>query len=53
VVAAALLALLPVASRIPALAALSLLCLLLSALIAYETVRYSAARHAIRHAAHE
>jgi low temperature requirement protein LtrA len=53
VVAAALVALLPVASRIPALAALSLLCLLLSALIAYETVRYSAARHAIRHAAHE
>jgi low temperature requirement protein LtrA len=50
VLAVVLLLLIPVAWRLPALAALGLLALLLVGLIAYEAVRYAEARHAVRHA---
>jgi low temperature requirement protein LtrA len=50
VAAAALLALIPVAHSIRAVVALGLVALVTAALIAYETQRYAAARHRIRHA---
>jgi low temperature requirement protein LtrA len=43
-----LLALLPLAVEVPALATVAMLAALLSALVAYETVRYSEARGRIR-----
>ena len=46
---ALLLALIPAAVEIPALAAVTLVAALLSGLIAYETVRFSEARDRIRH----
>jgi low temperature requirement protein LtrA len=52
VVAVALLALVPVAEHVPALAALGMLALLVCALVAYEVVRFAPARDAIRHAEH-
>ena len=45
-----LLALLPVAWRIPAIAALGLVAGVLIALVAYELVRFAAARDQVRHA---
>jgi low temperature requirement protein LtrA len=49
VCAAVLLALLPAAGSMPALATLAILAALLSALIAYETIRYADARERVRH----
>jgi len=49
VVAAVLLALLPVAVRIPALAALGLLTAILSGLIAFEAVHFAGVRERVRH----
>jgi low temperature requirement protein LtrA len=43
-----LLALIPVAVRVPALATIGLLAAVLSALVAYETVRYAEARQRVR-----
>ncbi|MEV6322002.1 low temperature requirement protein A [Nocardia sp. NPDC051787] len=51
VAAAVLLALIPLACALPALASLSLLCVLLIGLIAWETVRFAQPRDEIRHAA--
>ena len=53
VVASLLLALLPVAWRVPALGSLALLTAVLVGLIAYEVTRFAEARHAVRHAGHE
>lgn len=53
VTVAVLLALIPVACALPALAALALLCGVLLALIAWETVRLAQPRDAIRHAVPE
>ena len=50
VVAAVLLALVPVAGSVRAVVALGLVAAVTAALIAYETHRYAAARHRIRHA---
>jgi len=50
VVAVALLAAIPLAVEIPALAALALVAGLCSALIGYEAIRYSQARDRVRHA---
>ena len=50
VAAAVLLALVPVAGSVRAIVALGLVALVTVALIAYETRRYAAARHRIRHA---
>ncbi|MGW4245241.1 low temperature requirement protein A [Nocardia sp. NPDC004722] len=47
--AAVLLVLLPVASTVPALAALGMLCAVLLALIVFEVVRYAQPRDLIRH----
>jgi low temperature requirement protein LtrA len=44
-----LLALIPVGTRVPALAALGLLAAVLAAVIAYEAVRYAEARDRARH----
>jgi low temperature requirement protein LtrA len=52
VVAVLLLALLPAAAHIPALAALAVLTVVLVSLIAFEAVRFAEAREKIRHAAH-
>jgi low temperature requirement protein LtrA len=52
VVATGLLALIPVATQLPALGSLALLATLLVGLIAFEVVRYAEARDAIRHSAH-
>ena len=49
VCALVLLALLPAAAALPAIATLGILAALLSALIAYETLRYAEARDRIRH----
>ena len=49
VVAIALLLLLPVAWRVPALAALAIVAALLSALVAYELFRFRQARDQVRH----
>ncbi|MGB8383499.1 MAG: low temperature requirement protein A, partial [Dermatophilaceae bacterium] len=49
IVAAALLVLLPVAWRIPALAALAIVAGLLSLLVGYELVRFRQARDRVRH----
>jgi low temperature requirement protein LtrA len=52
--AAALLgALIPLASMLPAVAALGLLCAVLLVLIAWETLRYGRSRDAVRHGAEE
>ncbi|WP_040772998.1 low temperature requirement protein A [Nocardia pneumoniae] len=51
VAAAVLLALVPLACALPALASLSLLCVVLIGLIAWETVRFAQPRDEIRHAA--
>ncbi|WP_454194645.1 low temperature requirement protein A [Nocardia sp. Marseille-Q1738] len=51
VAAAVLLALIPLACALPALASLSLLCVVLIGLIAWETVRFAQPRDEIRHAA--
>jgi low temperature requirement protein LtrA len=51
-VALALLALIPAAAQLPAIAALALLAAVLVGLVAFEAVRYAEARHAIRHAEH-
>ncbi|MCX4093715.1 low temperature requirement protein A [Nocardia sp. alder85J] len=48
--AAVLIALLPAAVGMPAIATLGLLCAVLVALIAWETVRYAEPRDAVRHA---
>jgi low temperature requirement protein LtrA len=48
-VALLLLALIPVGAMLPALATLGLLAAVLVALIAYEAIRYAAARDAVRH----
>ncbi len=54
VCAALLVALLPVAVRVPALATLGILAAILCVLIAYEATRFSEARHRVRHQpAHE
>jgi low temperature requirement protein LtrA len=53
VVAALLVALLPVAAQLPALAALGLLTALLIGLISYEAMKFADARWAVRHAEHE
>ncbi len=50
--AAVLLALIPVACALPALASLSLLCAILAALIAWEVTRYASPREQIRHGEH-
>ncbi|MFC4376765.1 low temperature requirement protein A [Nocardia halotolerans] len=50
VVAVLLFAAIPVATRLPALAALALLCAVLAALTIWETVRFAEPRDAIRHA---
>ena len=50
VASAVLVALTPVAGRLPALAALGVLAAVLVALIGFESTRYAAARHSIRHA---
>ena len=50
VAALVLLALLPLAWRLPALASLGLLAAVLVVLISFESVRYAEARHAVRHA---
>ncbi|MBF6333404.1 low temperature requirement protein A [Nocardia transvalensis] len=47
--AVVLVALIPVASNLPAMAALALLCAVLLALIVWEVVRYAEPREAIRH----
>ena len=49
VVALLLLALIPVAAMLPALATLGLLAAILVALIAFEAIRYAAGRDAVRH----
>ncbi|WP_433564128.1 low temperature requirement protein A [Nocardia sp. CA-151230] len=49
VAAAVLLALIPLASAVPALAALGMLCAVLLALIVFEVVRYAQPRDLIRH----
>lgn len=49
VVALLLLALIPVAAQLPALATLGLLAAILVALIAFEAIRYAARRDAVRH----
>jgi low temperature requirement protein LtrA len=49
VVAVALLALIPAAARVPALAALGLLAAVLIALIVYEVMRFSEIRERVRH----
>jgi low temperature requirement protein LtrA len=49
VCAAALLALIPAATELPALATLAIMAALLSALIVYETVRFAEARERLRH----
>ena len=51
VVAAILLALLPLAVELPALATLSIVAGVMTALIAYEAVRFAAARDRVRHPA--
>jgi low temperature requirement protein LtrA len=48
-VAAVVLALIPIAALLPALAALTLLCLATVGLVAYETVRFAEDRDRIRH----
>lgn len=53
VAAVLLLALIPVACALPALAALGLLCGVLMLLIVWETTRYAQPRDEIRHATHE
>ena len=53
VVAVALLALVPVATQVPALAALAGVAAILAGLIVYETVRYADARDRVRHAVEE
>ncbi len=53
VAVALLLALIPVAAVLPALAALGLVTTVLVALVGYETVRFAAARAEVRHAPHE
>jgi low temperature requirement protein LtrA len=52
VVAGLLVLLMPVAARLPALAALGVVAALLIGLIAYETTRLAEAREAVRHATH-
>ena len=49
IVALLLLALIPVAALLPALATLGLLAVILVALIAFESIRFAAARDAVRH----
>ena len=49
VTAVVLVALLPVAVELPALATLALVTAVMCALIAYETIRYAEARDRIRH----
>jgi low temperature requirement protein LtrA len=49
VCAALLLALLPAATTVPALASLGILAAVLAALVAYETVRFAEARERVRH----
>ena len=49
VVAALLLALIPAAAQIPALAALGLLAAILIGLIAFESLRFSEIRERVRH----
>ncbi len=49
VAAGVLIALVPAATRMPALLALALVCLIACALITYEVFRYAEARHRIRH----
>jgi len=51
--AVVLAALTPLASVLPAVAALGLLCAVLGVLITWETVRYAQPREAIRHGGHE
>jgi low temperature requirement protein LtrA len=51
VVAAVCLALIPVATEVSALAAVSILAAITAGLIAYEAIRYRAARHHVRHGA--
>jgi len=53
VAALVLVALVPVASQLPALAALGLLAAVLVGLIAYESIVLAEVRHAVRHAGHE
>jgi low temperature requirement protein LtrA len=54
VVAVALVALIPIAVELPSLVTVTLLALVLSALIAYEAIRYAADRDRVRHQlAHE
>ncbi|MFB8008134.1 low temperature requirement protein A [Nocardia sp. NPDC056000] len=53
VAAVALLALIPLATTLPALGSLALLCAVLLALIAWETVRYANPRDRIRHGGDE
>ncbi|MGA4786881.1 low temperature requirement protein A [Nocardia sp. AB354] len=50
VTAAVLIALVPLAGQLPAMAALGLLCAVLTVLIVWETVRYAQPRDAVRHA---
>ncbi len=50
VTAVLLVVLAPLASQLPALASLALLCAVLAALVVFETVRYAAPRDEIRHA---
>lgn len=52
VVVILLLALIPVANGVPAIAALGMLALVLAGLIVYETVHYSDERYRIRHSGH-
>ncbi|MFI6870769.1 low temperature requirement protein A [Nocardia sp. NPDC050406] len=52
VAAVVLLALIPLAATVPALVALGMLCAVLMALIAWETVRHGDIREEIRHAPH-
>ncbi len=47
------LALAPVAAMLPALAALAVVTAVLVGLVAYETVRFAAARAEVRHSAHQ
>jgi low temperature requirement protein LtrA len=49
VAAAVALALIPVATTVPALATLAILAALLVALVAYEAIRFAAARDRVRH----
>jgi len=49
VVAVLLLALIPLVAALPAMATLALLAAILVAMIAFEAIRYAAARDAVRH----